>query len=218
MGSIEVTIRPAAGTDVDATAEVMARAFEHDPLCAHILPQAATRRRRLRRYFVTLLRRETVRLGTTDVALVDGRIAGAAVWKPPGLWLPPLGVQLASLPGYLAAYRLDFGRAVKIESAMAKEHPHAEPHWYLQGIGTDPDLRGKGVGAALLRYRLARADEAGQAAYLESSNPVNVPLYQHVGFEVTGPLGLPEGLPQVIKMWRPAARRDTPPDRDDAPR
>jgi ribosomal protein S18 acetylase RimI-like enzyme len=206
MGSLEVTVRPAERADVAATAEVMARAFEHDPVCAHILPRDDSRRRRLRRYFVTLLRREAVRLGTTDVALVDGRIAGAAVWKPPGLWLPSLGAQLATLPGYLATYRFDFGRAVKLENVLVKEHPQEEPHWYLQGIGTDPELAGRGVGAALLRSRLAQADEAGQAAFLESSNPVNVPLYQHFGFQITGLLGLPEGTPPVTKMWRPAAR------------
>lgn len=215
MGSLQVTVRPAERTDVSATAEVMARAFEHDPLCAHILRRAASRRQRLRRYFVTMLRREAVPLGTTDVALADGRIVGAAIWKPPGLWLPPMSVQLATLPSYLAAYRRDFGRAFRVESVLVKEHPQTEPHWYLQGIGTEPELHGRGIGAALLGFRLARADEAGQAAYLESSNPANVSLYLRFGFEVTGLLGCSEGAPPVTKMWRPAAHRDAPPDGDE---
>jgi ribosomal protein S18 acetylase RimI-like enzyme len=217
MGSLQVTVRPAERTDVSVTADVMARAFEHDPVCAHILRRAESRRKRLRRYFMTMLRREAVPLGTTDVALVDGRIVGAAIWKPPGLWLPPMSVQLTTLPAYLAAYRRDFGRAVKVESALVKEHPQDEPHWYLQGLGAEPELRGRGIGAALLGFRLARADEAGQAAYLESSNPANVSLYLRFGFEITGLLGWPQDAPRVTKMWRPAARQswETPPDRDE---
>jgi ribosomal protein S18 acetylase RimI-like enzyme len=214
MGSLQVTVRPAERADVSVTAEVMARAFEHDPVCVHILRRDDSRRRRLRRFFATLLHREAVPLGTTDVALADGRIVGAAIWKPPGLWLPPMSVQLTSLPGYLAAYRRDFGRAYGVESALLKEHPRDEPHWYLQGLGAEPELRGRGIGAALLGSRLARADEAGQAAYLESSNPRNVSLYLRSGFEVTGLLGWSEEAPPVTKMWRPAAQRDTPPDRD----
>ena len=206
MEKPEVTVRPARREDVDDTALMLARAFEDDPTVGHLLPRASSRRRRLRRFFATLLRKEALRLGSTEVALVDGRTAGAAIWKPPKQWLPPLGVRLATLPGYLSCYQLSMLRAISVESVMIAEHPRDEPHWYLQGIGTEPNLQGKGVGTALLRSQLARVDEEGFAAYLESSNPANVPLYEHFGFEVTGILGLPEGSPQVTKMWRPAQR------------
>ncbi len=86
-------------------------------------------------------------------------------------------------------------------------HPREEPHWYLSIIGVDPARQGQGVGAALLRSRLRRCAEDGLPAYLESSNPENVPLYQHFGFDVTGTLGLTEGAPVVSTMWRPVPRR-----------
>jgi hypothetical protein len=35
-----------------------------------------------------------------------------------------------------------------------------------------------------------------------------VPLYQHLGFHVTGTLGLPEGAPVVNTMWRPGGLSD----------
>jgi GNAT superfamily N-acetyltransferase len=73
---------------------------------------------------------------------------------------------------------------------------------HLGTIGVDPVRQGCGVGAALLRSRLRRCDEEGLPAYLESSNPENVPLYHHFGFHVTGALGLPEGAPVVGTMWR----------------
>lgn len=68
---------------------------------------------------------------------------------------------------------------------MGGFHP-TEPHWYLPMIGIDPVQQGRGLGSALLKHALALVDRDGATAYLESSNPKNVPLYERHGFEVIG--------------------------------
>jgi ribosomal protein S18 acetylase RimI-like enzyme len=68
---------------------------------------------------------------------------------------------------------------------MRGYHP-SEPHWYLPLIGVDPFQQGSGLGSALMRHALARCDSEGKPAFLESSNPKNVPLYERHGFEVLG--------------------------------
>lgn len=68
---------------------------------------------------------------------------------------------------------------------MARHHPEV-PHWYLPLIGADPARQGQGIGSALMRHALARCDSEGAAAYLESSNPRNIPLYQRHGFDILG--------------------------------
>jgi GNAT superfamily N-acetyltransferase len=170
-----------------------------------MLPAEGTRDRRLRRFFVTGLRHESLRHGGVEVACVDGRVAGAAVWFPPGT---PLGTEVSVLPGYLRAFGRRFATASQFQSAAVRIHPREQPHWYLAVIGVDPAQHGHGIGAALLRSRLRRCDEERLPAYLESSNPENVPIYQHFGFHVTGTLGLPEGAPVVSTMWRPGDSRD----------
>ena len=55
----------------------------------------------------------------------------------------------------------------------------------------------------LMEGALERCDEEGLIAYLESSNPANIPLYQRHGFEIIGEIQAP-GTPVVTPMLRPA--------------
>lgn len=202
MEKLDIATRPAERADVPEAARMLARAFLDDPAFRYQLPRQPSRERRLERYFRTLLRREALPLGATELALVEDRIVGATIWKPPGAWQPSATVQIAALPGYLSCFQARSLRALHTESVMFKEHPR-DDHWYLHVIGTEPAWQGKGVGAALLRSRLERCDREGLPAYLESSKLSNVPLYEHFGFEVTGVLALPEAAPPITKMWRP---------------
>jgi ribosomal protein S18 acetylase RimI-like enzyme len=86
---------------------------------------------------------------------------------------------------------------------MMHYHPE-EPHWYLALIGVDPSRQGRGLGAALLRHTLARVDRERLPAYLESSNPANVPLYQRHGFEVVGTIQAADSPPMFPMIRRPA--------------
>lgn len=181
-------------------AEVLARAFHADPVFCWILPAERSRARRLRRFFAAELRHESLRHGGVEVACDGGRIVGVAVWFPPGTW--SAGTEVRALPGYIGAFGRRLGSAVRVMSVMVRAHPREQPHWYLAIIGVDPPRKGQGVGAALLRSRLERCDQEGVPAYLESSNPENVPLYEHFGFQVTGALDLPEGAPVFHAMWR----------------
>lgn len=68
---------------------------------------------------------------------------------------------------------------------MGSYHPQ-EPHWYLPLIGVDPTHHGQGYGSALMQHALLSCDRDHTPAYLESSNPRNIPLYQRHGFEALG--------------------------------
>ena len=93
------------------------------------------------------------------------------------------------------------GRQAPQEAGSDAQHPE-EPHWYLAVIGTDPTVRGAGLGHALMQSRLDRCDAEYAPAYLESSNPVNVPYYERFGFVVTGETALPDDGPTLWPMWR----------------
>ena len=101
----------------------------------------------------------------------------------------------------LFALGRDVWRGKRVDDLMKQHHP-AEPHWYLSVIGSDPAVRGGGFGQALMRSRLDRVDAEHAPAYLESSNPDNIPYYLRFGFEVTGEIVLPDGGPVLTAMWR----------------
>jgi GNAT superfamily N-acetyltransferase len=81
-------------------------------------------------------------------------------------------------------------------------HPREKPHYYLSLLGTHPDHRGQGKGMGLLAANLARIDEQGVPAYLESSNRANDHRYERLGFVSVGEVAAPGGEPTVTCMWR----------------
>jgi GNAT superfamily N-acetyltransferase len=83
---------------------------------------------------------------------------------------------------------------------MGRYHP-SEPHWYLPLIGVDPPHQGKGYGSALLQRTLLPCDRDQTLAYLESTNPKNIPLYERHGFELLGTIQVGEA-PPIFPMLR----------------
>jgi ribosomal protein S18 acetylase RimI-like enzyme len=56
--------------------------------------------------------------------------------------------------------------------------------WYLVYIGCKLASRGRGYARKLIEDISRRADEEGRPCYLESSNGVNVRIYERMGFDV----------------------------------
>ena len=76
-------------------------------------------------------------------------------------------------------------------STNSIEHHPKEPHYYLSLWATHPDHTGRGVGTALIRDDLERLDAEEMPAYLESTNPANLPRYEALGFDRRGELRTP---------------------------
>jgi GNAT superfamily N-acetyltransferase len=55
----------------------------------------------------------------------------------------------------------------------------------LGPVGVERDLRGRGIGSALLAAFGEHVDANHGLAYLETDKKANVPFYERFGFEVT---------------------------------
>jgi ribosomal protein S18 acetylase RimI-like enzyme len=193
-------IRPVGRDDIDTLAGVLAAAFETDPLSRWMFGEHAGLRDRLRASFVKALGVIYVPKGhsyTTD------DLAGAALWSAPNKWKMSFFQQLRLAPSFLRL--LGPRRAAQKGSPMARlverAHP-SEPHWYLGVLGVDPARQRSGVGNALVRPMLERADREHTLAYLETSKAENVPYYERFGFGVREELKLPHDGPPVWTMER----------------
>jgi ribosomal protein S18 acetylase RimI-like enzyme len=121
---------------------------------------------------------------------------------PPGKWELPLLKQF-SMTGVIVrsfGWR-DLMRKFSERQKIDRRHPH-NPHYYLAGLGVSQELRGQGIGSALIQPMLERSDRAGLGCYLETSLERNLNFYQQHGFTVTQQLEIgPDKLP-VWLMWR----------------
>ncbi len=140
-------------------------------------------------------------------ALDRGRVFATADYGAAALWLPPGRTADSDAIDVLLGETVSPERlavAAQVGEEMQAFHPD-EPHWYLSMIGVDPARQGRGLGSALLKQGLALCDAEGAPAYLESSNPKNVPLYERHGFAVIGHIQ-PADFPGLIPMLRPGRR------------
>ncbi len=123
--------------------------------------------------------------------------SGAALWYPPGEWPDE-----EALVGVIEETTSEARRPAvyAIIEEMGNFHPK-EPHWYLPLIGVDPRFQGKGVGSLLMKHALDVCDREGVAAYLESSNPRNIPFYERHEFVALGAIQHGDS-PVVVPMLR----------------
>ncbi|MBS9536042.1 GNAT family N-acetyltransferase [Mycobacterium sp. M1] len=197
-----IDVRSATKADITPLAAALGRAFHDDPISVWMLPDDASRTARLGGYFGTATRHHHLAGGGVAVAHDnDGTVGAAALWDPPHRWKEPWGTRLRMLPGLLGAFGTRLLAAHTVGSLLEANHPE-EPHWYLAVIGSDPAVRGRGFGQAVMQPRLDQCDAEHCPAYLESSKLENVPYYERFGFTVTGEIHLPNGGPTLWKMWR----------------
>ena len=160
-------VRAMTAEDEVAAIAIVALAFAADPVTRWTWPHAhqylAAMPSFVRAFGGRLSRRRR---------LLHGRTTGTALWLPPDVH-PDEGALGELLENTASPAAREEGPA--IFEQMAKYHP-TEPHWYLPLVGVDPAHQGKGHGDALMRHALERCDRDKVPAYLESTNPGNLPV------------------------------------------
>jgi ribosomal protein S18 acetylase RimI-like enzyme len=184
-----------APSDAERAFAVILLAFGNDPAARWTFPDADA----YLTHFPSVIRAFGGRAFAHGTGIhVDG-FAGAAMWLPPGVHADEeaLGaIMQATVP---AERQADL---FAVFERMGSYHP-GEPHWYLPLIGVDPAHQHKGYGSLLLRHGLAQCDRDHAPAYLESSNPANIPLYERHGFVVQGTIQVGSS-PTIVPMLRAA--------------
>jgi ribosomal protein S18 acetylase RimI-like enzyme len=186
-------IRTVIGADQGRAVALIVSAFTDDPAARWMYPDP----QRYAACFPDFVNAFGGRAFSSGSAHILGDVA-AALWLPPGTHPDDEAVEsLIRRSTPPEAHDALFA----VFEQMGRYHP-AEPHWHLPLIGVHPGWQRTGYGAALLRHALAAVDAQALPAYLESSNPENIPLYERHGFAVLGVIQV-GASPPITPMLRP---------------
>ena len=188
-----MTIKKVTTAEQDTAVSAIVRAFSADPAARWMYPDSQQYSEHFQS-FVKAFAGAAFEHGSAD--LVDGYLA-TALWIPPGIH--PDEEAMGKLIRRTVPEG-DQANPFALIQQMDRYHP-AEPHLYLPMIGVDPAHQRKGFGSALLEHGLARCDREDRLAYLESTSPGSVRLYQRHGFELLGTIQVGSS-PQLFPMVR----------------
>ena len=197
-----IEVRTAAADAVPKVAAALADAFINDPVYTWLLPGSLRLQARLGTMFATEMEQYVLPNGGT-VWTTSG-YDGAVTALPPGRWEMPMSFTGKEALKWMRAFGRRLALAGRVQHAMQERHLR-EPHFYVRTVGVCTAVQGQGVGSALMRPTLERADSAGLATYIEASSERSAALYQRLGFVHMDVLELPESGPPVWRMRRPPA-------------
>jgi GNAT superfamily N-acetyltransferase len=188
-------VRTATQADRESVLDTLVLSFVADPCARYTWPKPQV--------YMVAWRAFVMGLGGRGLdqgaAFVTADGSAAALWLPPGVESDGDATGAVIKQSVAEDRRAVLGQVME---QMAQFHPQ-EPHWYLALMGADPSRQGQGLGSALIEEGLRKCDEQGAPAYLESSNPRNIPLYERHGFNVIGEVR-PGDFPGAYPMLRPA--------------
>jgi ribosomal protein S18 acetylase RimI-like enzyme len=183
----DVMIRAIQAGDVDAAAEVLARAFQDDPGALIVEPDPALRHEADRTLFAPVVR-QAIPHGRVLVAVTgDGGILGVATFLPAGhATASDEELMAAGLLEAVAAVPEAAARMGPMVSYLEELHGRAidGPHARLEFFGVDPDAQGSGIGSRLMAAGHATIDAHGERCYLETFTTTNVAFYEKRGYRV----------------------------------
>jgi GNAT superfamily N-acetyltransferase len=191
------SVRRADAADRQAVLDVLTKAFMNDPIVCWLFPEVGRRGRLQAHYYRSLLAHPAVEV------YLAGRREGTSIWLTLAAGQTPYeGRPDAPAAGQGTVFGENGARLLALGQALAPRHPNREPHLYLPCMGVIGGRQGAGLGSAMLRHRLERADADGLAAYLEASSPRSRALYQRHGFENLGEPVRVADSPLLWPMWR----------------
>jgi GNAT superfamily N-acetyltransferase len=200
-----VTTEPRLATQVelDDVVRVFAEAFASDPMITWPLPPGAPLGA-IESLFSIVIHDA---YGPMDVVWVVGEdgVDGAAVWLPPDQVARFDEVEAATRPRIADLTDDDGARYAGFWDWLGGRVP-AEPSWFLDILGVRQEARDRGLATALVRHGLGLAHGAGLPAFLETGNPANVPMYEHLGFRVVEQSDAPDGGPTIWFLRADAPR------------
>jgi GNAT superfamily N-acetyltransferase len=184
-------IRKLDPSQLEAASNALMMGFSTDPFQRWLMPDPTIYYKNFKKWTVNTCKQSFLEEGVFG----DENNYGTAVWFPPGFDIDFADVSET----YKEIPKDRKAEAFKMFDMMGESRVHDA--WYLEYLAVDPSKQGSGLGSLILKESLKVIDELGEAAYLESSNPQNMSLYERFGFRFLKKIQVGSS-PQINTMFR----------------
>ena len=180
-------------------AQAVAAAFFDYPMFTFYFPDPKKRARVLPWYLEKVLNC-ALRYGEV---YTTPEISGVIFTLPPGHTKISQGEYIRNgflLTPFMLGPR-DYARSQACEKFVADTHEEimkGRPHYYLWGLTVNPNQKRTGIGTALLKGLIEKADAEKEPIYLETHDEKNVVYYQRMGFSLVRVSKFPKF---DLKIW-----------------
>ena len=184
-------IRKLDPSQLEAASNALMMGFSTDPFQRWLMPDPTIYYKNFKKWTINTCKQSFLEEGVYG----DENNYGTAVWFPPGFDIDFADVSET----YKDIPKDRKAEAFKMFEMMGESRVHDA--WYLEYLAVDPSKQGSGLGSLILKESLKVIDELGEAAYLESSNPQNMSLYERFGFRFLKKIQVGSS-PQINTMFR----------------
>jgi ribosomal protein S18 acetylase RimI-like enzyme len=197
-------VRLLAGDEIDEAADLLARAFQRDPITCYALPDGDQRAAVLHGW----LRPGVWLAHHLGAVWCSDDMSAVSCWRKPGSrHATPEQLSQAGVPAALELVGPDADARTEPVNELLASRARAvgvpADHWYLSMIGVDPGRRRQGLGSAVLRPVLDTAHARREPVFLETFGPQNVEFYTPHGFVIVeAGVDPSSGLPYWLLLRR----------------
>ena len=184
-------IRKLDPSQLEAASNALMMGFSNDPFQRWLMPNPTIYYKNFKKWTINTCKQSFLEEGIYG----DKNNYGTAVWFPPGY-----DIDFTNISETFKDIPKDrIEEAFKIFEELGESR--VNDAWYLEYLAVDPSKQGLGLGSLILKESLKMIDELGEAAYLESSNPKNMSLYERFGFRFLKKIQVGSS-PQLNTMFR----------------
>jgi len=192
------TVRPVRPDEVNKIAEFISRGYYDDIFFHWCVPKDEDRHKIVTDYYKVYLSAEGAVAHLTETP--NGDVAGIALWLPHDV---DAGIY-DDIDKATGIYAGQF-RAVADMSHLSE--PPMTPFYQLVGFVTAKEMRGNGIGTAMLKFHLDMFDKLNIPTYLEASTPYyGKGAYGKFGYRQVGELMVFAETAVLYPLWRPARK------------
>ena len=178
-------------SQLEAASNALMMGFSTDPFQRWLMPDPTIYYKNFKKWTINTCKQSFLEEGVFG----DENNYGTAVWFPPGFDIDFADVSET----YKEIPKDRKAEAFKMFEMIGESRVHDA--WYLEYLAVDPSKQGSGLGSLILKESLKVMDELEEAAYLESSNPQNMSLYERFGFRFLKKIQVGSS-PQINTMFR----------------